>query len=166
MCIIPMSGTMNDDAQKYIDEWTRTQVKIWQEKIERMNIVRSGALHQSFKDSITQAGEGATITMRFHQYGIYQALGVGNGYRHDNGGDLPFLGRDYRKEHGLDKPRKVGPAWGGYKTSGKPRKARDWYSKKLYMSTMAMVEDMADIMGQQAATVICDQLTDTRSALK
>lgn len=161
-----MSGLMNNDAQKYIDEWTRVQIQIWQEKIERMNVVRSGALHQSFKDSVTQAGKGTTITMRFLQYGIYQALGVGNGYRHDNGGDLPFLGRDYRKEHGLDKPRKVGPAWGGYKTSGKPHKVRDWYSKKLFMSTMAMVEDMARILSDEAATVICDQLTDTRSALK
>lgn len=157
---------MNDDAQKYIDEWTRVQIRIWQEKIERMKIVRSGALHQSFRDSITHSGEGTTITMKFHQYGIYQALGVGNGYRHDNGGDLPFLGKDYREKHGLDKPRKVGPAWGGYETSGKPRKARDWYSKKLFMSTMAMVEDMARILGEGAASVICDQLTDTRAALK
>lgn len=157
---------MNDDAQKYIDEWTRVQIQIWQEKIERMNIVRSGALHQSFSDVIARTADGTTITMKFLGYGIYQALGVGNSYRHDNGGDLPFLGKDYRREHGLDKPRKVGPAWGGYKTSGKPRKARDWYSKKLYMSTMSMVEDMARILGEQAATVVCDQLSDTRSALK
>jgi len=156
---------MLDDAQKYIDEWTRVQIQIWQEKIERMNIVRSGALHQSFKDAISRTSEGTTITMKFHQYGIYQALGVGNGYRRGNGGDLPFLGKDYRAEHGLDKPRKVGPAWGGYKTSGKPRKARDWYSKKLFMSTMAMVEDMARILGDEAASVICEQLTDTRAAL-
>lgn len=141
------------------------QIRIWQEKIERMKIVRSGALHESFKDSITQTAEGTTISMKFHRYGIYQALGVGYGYRHDNGGDLPFLGKEYRAEHGLDKPRKVGPAWGGYKTSGKPRKKRDWYSKKLYMSTMAMVEDMARILGEEATSVICEQLIDTRAAL-
>lgn len=156
------------DVDKYIDEWTRVQLLIWQEKIERMGIVRSGALHQSFRDSIQKASSGAaatTITMRFLKYGIYQALGVGYGYYHDNGGDLPFLGKEYRKEHGLDKPRKVGPAWGGYMTSGKPRKARDWYSRKLYMSTMAMVEDLARILGEEAAHVVCDNLTDIRSAL-
>lgn len=159
-----MSGS-NDDAKKYIDEWTRVQIQIWKEKIERMNIVRSGALHESFKDAITHTADGSTISMKFYSYGIYQALGVGNGYRHGNGGDLPFLGKEYRQQHGLDKKKKVGPAWGGYMTSGKPRKKRDWYSKKLYMSTMAMLEDMVRIMGEEAASVICDQLTDTRSAL-
>ena len=153
------------DVNAYIDEWTKMQLTIWKEKIERMGIVRTGALHQSFRDSIQRAAEGTTISMKFAQYGIYQALGVGNGYAHDNGGDLPFLAKDYRREHGLDKPRKVGPAWGGYTTSGKPRKARDWFSKKLYMSTMAMVEDLARITGEEAARVVCDQLSDTRSAL-
>lgn len=156
-----------EDVDKYIDEWTRVQLMIWQEKIERMGIVRSGALHQSFRESISHAQSGtATITMKFLKYGIYQALGVGRGYERGNGGDLPFLGKDYRQEHGLDKPRKVGPEWGGYKTSGKPRKARDWYSKKLYMSTMAMVEDLSRILGEEAAHVICDNIADMRSALK
>lgn len=154
-----------NDADRYIDEWTRTQLLIWREKIERMKIVRSGALHQSFTDTIKHGSDGTTISMKFLQYGIYQALGVGRGYAHDNGGDLPFLSKAYREEHKLNVPRKVGPAWGGYKTSGQPRKARDWYSKKLYMSTMAMVEDLARIYGDNASQVICDALTDTRAAL-
>lgn len=157
-----------NDVDRYIDEWTRVQLMIWQEKIERLRIVRSGALHQSFRSAITHASSGsgaATIAMKFLQYGIYQALGTGRGYTRGNGGDLPFLGKVYRQEHKLDIPRKVGPAWGGYETSGKPRKARDWYSKKLYMSTMAMVEDLARILGEEAAHVISDNLTDIRSAL-
>lgn len=157
-----------NDVDRYIDEWTRVQLMIWQEKIERMRIVRSGALHQSFRSAIAHASSGsgaATIAMKFLQYGIYQALGTGPGYTRGNGGDLPFLGKEYRQEHRLDIRRKVGPAWGGYKTSGKPRKARDWYSKKLYMSTMAMVEDLARILGEEAAHVISDNLTDIRSAL-
>lgn len=157
-----------NDVDKYIDEWTRMQLLIWREKIERMGVVHSGALHQSFSDAVQYASSGngsTTITLKFLQYGIYQALGVGNGYTRNNGGDLPFLGKEYRKEHGLNKPRKVGPAWGGYKTSGKPRKARDWFSKKLYMSTMAMVEDLARILGQEAAHVVCDNLMDIRSTI-
>lgn len=156
------------DLNLYLDEWTKTQIEIWREKIERMGIVRSGALHQSFRDTVQHINAGggiATITMRFARYGIYQSLGVGRGYARDNGGDLPFLDKQYRHEHGLDKPRRVGPAWGGYLTSGQPRKARDWYSKKLYMSTMAMVEDLARILGESTAQVVCDSLADTRSAL-
>lgn len=157
-----------EDVDKYIDEWTRVQLMIWQEKIERLRIVRSGALHQSFKSAITHATSNsgaATIAMKFLQYGIYQALGVGYGYVHNNGGDLPFLGKEYRERNHLNIPRKVGPKWGGYETSGNPRKARDWYSKKLYMSTMAMVEDLSRILGEEAAHVISDNLTDIRSAL-
>lgn len=159
-----------DDVDKYVDEWTRVQLLIWQEKIERMGVVRSGALHQSFRDSIKRVSSGAgatTITMKFLKYGIYQALGVGNGYRHNNGGDLQILNKDYRKDNGLNKSRQAGPmpGYSKYMTSGKPRKKRDWYSKKLFMSTMAMVEDLGRILGEEAAHVICDQLTDIRSAL-
>ncbi|MCM1356906.1 MAG: hypothetical protein NC212_10945 [Staphylococcus sp.] len=50
-------------------------------------------------------------------------------------------------------------------TSGKPRKRRDWYSKKLYMSTMAMVEDLARITGEEGVRVVCEALSDARSAL-
>ena len=156
---------ISKDQDLYIDEWTKTQLAIWQEKIERLKIVRSGALHQSFTSQITNAGEGKDISMKFLRYGIYQALGVGYGYTHDNGGDLEFLDVEYRKQHRLDEPRKVSPAWGGYVTSGQPRKRRDWYSKKLFMSVMAMKEDLARITGEQAASVICDALTDTRNAL-
>lgn len=156
------------DLNLYLDEWTKTQLAIWREKIERMGIVRTGALHQSFRDTVQHINAGggiATITMRFAQYGIYQALGTGRGYAQGNGGDLQFLDKTYRHEHGLDKPRRVGPAWGGYMTSGQPRKDRDWYSKKLYMSTMAMVEDLARIMGETAANVVCSALSDARNAI-
>ncbi len=157
-----------EDIDKYIDEWSRTQIQIWREKIERMGIVRTGRLHESFSATVTHASSGAEMTsstLRFMQYGIYQALGVGYGYTRNNGGDLPFLNKEYRERHGLNKARKVGPAWGGYETSGKPRKARDWYSKKLYMSVMAAVEDLARILGENAAHAVCEQLTDIRSAL-
>lgn len=155
-----------NDADKYIDEWTRTQLLIWREKIERMKIVRSGVLHQSFKDSVRQVSEGTTITLKFVQYGIYQALGVGNGYRHGNGGNLQFLDKAYRVEHHLNEPRRAGPKTAPYETSGKPRVARDWYSKKLYMSTMAMIEDLARIYGDNVSKVICEALIDPRAALR
>lgn len=154
------------DADKYVEAWTDTMLKIWREKIERLKIVRSGRLHESFSKDIKNASTGTSITMRFMEYGIYQALGTGRMYKHGNPGDLPFLDKDYRKEHGLDKPRKVGPKWGGYTSSGKPRKRRDWYSRKLYMSIRAMIEDMARITGEAAAAVICDNLIDPRSAIR
>lgn len=157
--------SLKHDIDLYAQEWTRTQIIIWQEKLERLRVVRTGALHQSFRDAISSSAHAMSIRLVFWKYGIYQALGVGRGYAHDNGGDLQFLDREYRAQHRLDKPRRVGKKWGGYMTSGNPRKPRDWYSKKLYMSTMAMVEDMARILGDNAANVICEQLSDTRAAL-
>ena len=50
-----------------------------------------------------------------------------------NAGQLPFLlpgGEAYRAKHGLDKQKKVGPAWGGRMTSGRPHNARDWFFRK------------------------------------
>lgn len=154
-----------DDFDKYTRAWTATQLMIWREKIERLKVVDTGRLHESFKSRIDNTAEGTTISMRFMRYGIYQALGVGSGYERDNGGDLQFLDPEYRRDHRLDKKRKVGPAWGGHITSGKPRKKRDWYSKKLYMSVMAMTEDLAQILAEECAHVVCDQLSDTRAAL-
>lgn len=155
-----------NDADKYIHAWTEEQLIIWREKVEQMHVVRSGALHASFKGSILSLNDGSQISMKFLRYGLYQAYGVGRGYAHGNGGDLEFLDAEYRKKHRLDKPRRVGPKWGGYETSGEPRKRRDWFSKKLFMSTMAMVEDMAHILGDTVANVICEAVADSRAALK
>ncbi len=154
------------DADKYVEAWTDTMLTIWREKISLMRIRRSGDLLSSFNKQIKNASTGTSITMRFLEYGIYQAMGTGYGYKRGNGGDLPFLGKEYREAHRLDEPRKVGPVWGNYFTSGKPRKRRDWYSRKLYMSIRAMIEDMARITGETAAAVICDNLIDPRSAIK
>ena len=40
----------------------------------------------------------SSLAFRYLEYGIYVDLGVGNGYRRDNGGDLPFLDTAYRLE--------------------------------------------------------------------
>ena len=157
------------DKDKYIDEWTRMMLIIWREKIERLKIVRSGAFHESLCSAINRAQSGSTsISMKFAQYGIYQALGVGNGYTQGNGGDLKILDDEYREKNGLNVPRQAGPMEGyaAYKTSGKPRKVRDWFSKKLFVSTMAMVEDLARIMGEESALVVCNALEDARATVK
>lgn len=156
------------DQDKYVDEWTRMMLVIWREKIERLRIVRSGAFHESFSSAVQRARSGSTnISMKFAQYGIYQALGVGNGYVRGNGGDLQILDKEYREKHGLNVPRRAGPmeGYGAYQTSGKPRKARDWFSKKLFLSTMAMVEDLARILGEESVLVVCNALQDARDAV-
>lgn len=149
----------------WVDNWAKMMVQIWRDKLEYFDIRRTGTLMGSFTESVTHDGLSANIVMRFLAYGIYQAYGVGNGYIHDNGGDLEFLGPVYRKEHRLDVPRKVGPAWGGYYSSGEPRERRDWFNPKLYASLMRMKETMPHIVGEEAAALICEALEDARKAV-
>ena len=160
---------LTDDIQKYEDAWVDTMIQIWKEKIERLRVIRTGALHESFSDQINRTKSGDTLKLKFLRYGIYQALGTGYGYdsaEKGNNGDLKFLDPAYRERHRLNMQRKVGPAWGGYMTSGKPRKRRDWFSRKLFMSVIALREDLARITGEQAAMIICNALHDTRNVVR
>lgn len=154
------------DTDAYIIEWAKMLTTMWQERIEMLGVVYTGQLHQSITDMVHLANGGANITMKFKRYGIYQSLGVGNGYTRGNGGDLQILNKTYRDEHGLNKRRRVGPKPGGYLTSGKPRQRRDWISKKLFLSVMNLRDDLARIVGEESALVIADALTDLRDAIK
>lgn len=151
--------------QLWVDNWAKMMVQIWQDKLKFWAIKDTGALMKSFTESVTHDGLSANIVMRFLAYGIYQAYGVGNGYSHNNGGDLEFLSPSYRHEHRLDVPRKVGPAWGDYYTSGEPRERRDWFNPKLFASLMRMKETMAHMVGEEAAAVLCEALEDARKTI-
>lgn len=121
-------------------------VDIWKEKIIKYSIIDSGNL----MSSVTGSSSQDSALLKFVSYGIYQAYGVGNGYKHDNGGNLEFLDPEYRKKHKL----------------GKPRKRRNWYTPRLYSSVMVMQRAMAEIYSHDIVNTICDALTDGRAALK
>ena len=154
------------DTDAYIIEWAKMLTTMWQERIEMLGVVYTGQLHHSISDTVQSLNGGHSITMKFKRDGIYQSLGVGNGYTRGNGGDLKLLDNEYREKHGLNKRRKVGPKPGGYRTSGKPRQRRDWISKKLFLSVMNLRDDLARIVGEESALVIADALTDLRDAIK
>lgn len=154
------------EIDQFIDGWSDKMIEIWQEKQLDLQVHDTGALAASMTEDVTHAGMSAHIQMQFAQYGVYQAFGVGYGYIHSNGGDLPFLAPDYRHEHHLDEPRKRGPAWGGGYTSGEPRKRRDWLYPKLYGSVMKMAEAMAQLTGQMGVALVCDALENARAALQ
>lgn len=73
------------------------------------------------------------MRFKFLQYGIYVDAGTGKGYKRGNGGDLKFLGKDYRKEHNL----------------GKAREPRPWFSKSWYVSTQVIRDVYARFVGDQ-----------------
>lgn len=132
--------------EEYIKGWTDTMVDIWKEKIIKYSIIDSGNL----MSSVTGSSSQDSALLKFVSYGIYQAYGVGNGYKHDNGGNLEFLDPEYRKKHKL----------------GRPRQRRNWYTPRLYSSVMVMQRAMAEIYSHDIVNTICDALTDGRAALK
>lgn len=121
-------------------------VDIWKEKIIKYSIIDSGNL----MSSVTGSSSQDSALLKFVSYGIYQAYGVGNGYKHDNGGNLEFLDPEYRKKHKL----------------GKPRKRRNWYTPRLYSSVMVLQRAMAEIYSHNVLNTVCDALVDGRNALK
>lgn len=141
------------EIRLYEREWSKMMIDIWREKIQQLNISDTGALRDSFTELVT-TGKVTTIEHKFLQYGIFVAAGVspafvwkywaGNIPKGESGntprerigdsGQLEFLDKSYRQEHGLDEPKKVGPSWGGRVAGGTPKGKRDWFFRKYYYS--------------------------------
>lgn len=141
------------ELERFRRQWTENMVKYWQERIDKMKINDTGQLRSSIMGMIHQ-GPSTTIEHSFLVYGIYVSNGVGREFGSNwgsrggegtwNGGQLPFLlpgGEAYRAKHGLDKPKKVGPAWGGRVAGGHPREKRDWFYRK-YASSRHILNEM------------------------
>ncbi len=138
-----------EELRQWEQDWINMMVTIWTENIVRLGIVDTGHLMRSLAGRVVESGDRKELLHEFALYGIYVARGVGYGYAPGNPGDLPFLGEDYRSEHGLDKKRKVGPAWGGRLAGGKPRsKKRNWFLKKYIRSMYVLAEMERNVYGE------------------
>ena len=122
------------DLKTYSKAWYDKMVEIWRDRIDAMNILDTGELRQSVAGANFAMDEaGGQMAFKFLQYGIYVDLGTGKGYKRGNGGDLEFLGKEYRKQHKL----------------GKARKKRPWFSKSWYVSTQVIRDVYARFVGDQ-----------------
>lgn len=103
------------EHQKWLEGWSEFMVKMWRERMMQFAppVYDTGALSRSVQ-GVIHPGPVTSIEHRFLEYGIYVARGVGNGYRHNNGGDLAFL-KDW-------------------KSNPHHRQKRDWFSKKYMYS--------------------------------
>ena len=122
------------DLQTYSKAWYDKMVEIWRDRIDAMNILDTGELRQSVAGAkFAMDDAGGQMAFKFLQYGIYVDLGTGKGYKRGNGGDLKFLGKDYRKQHNL----------------GKARKKRPWFSTSWYVSTQVIRDVYARLVGEK-----------------
>ncbi len=156
-----------EDRERYLREWTENMKTYWRERIDMLRVVDTGNLRSQIEGALMLQGANTVITHSFPAYGKYQDDGTGRefsntGYTDSLGrhyessrqkdGTLPFLlpgGEEYRSEHGLDKPKKVGPAWGGRVAGGHPRQPKPWFWSKYYASRMVLNELEQEYFGQQ-----------------
>lgn len=161
----------SQERERYMSEWTENMKKYWQERIDKLRVIDSGNLRSQIEGHLLLQGAAATITHSFPAYGKYAEDGTGReftntGYTDSLGryyassrgvstwgeGQLPFLlpgGENYREEHGLNKPKKVGPAWGGRVAGGYPRIPKPWFWSKYYASRMVLNELEQQYFGDQ-----------------
>ena len=129
-----MADNRTDSVKEYAQGWYDKMVEIWRDRLDAMNVNDTGSLRGSVqKGGFTIGDAGGSLMFKYLEYGIYVDLGVGNGYRHDNGGDLEFLDRVYRYEHKM----------------GKPRERRPWFNKSWYISVMILKDKLADVIGKE-----------------
>lgn len=152
-----------EQRQRYVEAWNKTMITIWQEQITLLDVIDTKQLLQS-PIALPVRADGRffdiNLTQQFLEYGLWQDYGTGREFRPKNGGNLEFLDSSYRKKHRLNKPRKVGPKWGGGMTSGQPRERRRWFSKKYYSSVLNFRDFMADSTGQEFLGIITRQFND------
>lgn len=116
------------EHQKWLEGWSEFMVKMWRERMMQFAppVYDTGALSRSVQ-GVIHPGPVTSIEHRFFEYGIYVARGVGNGYRHNNGGDLAFM-KDW-------------------KSNPHHRQKRDWFSKKYMYSLHRLNEFEAAYYG-------------------
>lgn len=127
---------MTDARRAYLEAWKQKMVQIWADRMDMLGVHDTGALRSSLTEgTLSMDDSSAQMMFKYLQYGIYVDLGVGNGYRHGNGGDLFFLDEIYRYEHKL----------------GEPRKRKPWFNNSWYLSVQVLKEKMAHLIGEDFA---------------
>ena len=160
-----------EERERYMEEWAENMKTYWRERIDKLRVIDTGNLRSSIEGALLLQGAKATITHSFPIYGKYAEDGTGREFTNDGytdslgryyassrgvntwgEGQLPFLlpgGESYREEHGLDKPKKVGPKWGGRVAGGHPRIPKPWFWSKYYASRMVLNELEQQYFGDQ-----------------
>lgn len=147
------SAPAADRFRELADGWERMMVQIWKDRMALAGALHTGALHRSVAgDAPVVRDLSAAFTFRHLHYGVYVEGGVGPEFsrsRRAADGTLPLLDESYRAEHGLDRPRRRGPAWGGGMTSGRPRKARPWFGMSWAISRRVLAERTQQLVGDE-----------------
>lgn len=121
------------EVRQFYGAWTEKMVEIWRDRLELFEAIDTRSLYHSVQRASSHLdGFDADISFTFLYYGIYVDAGTGRGYTRGNGGDLKFLGKDYRKKHKL----------------GEPRQRKRWFSTAWYVSREVLKSRLARMAGE------------------
>ena len=143
-----MADAEIDDLLRYERGWANAMGDYWRERMERLRTIDTGRLYAA-------AGVGPA-----HEWYKWTEAQGGEKVHRINNGDLNFLGDEYRRDNNLEKPKKVGPAWGGRVAGGEPKGRRDWFSQKYYSSVMKLNEHEATFYGDRYNGLMASALTE------
>lgn len=146
-----------EDKRKFEEGWTQMMGEYWRERLMRMHLIDTGTLYGSIKGQLSLDGENVSIAHSFAEYGLRVAAGTSPAFKwrlwgHNaklqgkqerervGSGQFEFLDPTYRRTHGLEEKKRVGPAWGGRETGGTPKGRRDWFLGKYWSSVQKLNE--------------------------
>ena len=81
-----------ETRRKWIEGWNRTMISIWKERIDLLDVKDTEKLYKSLalvEFAVDPDGRllGFHIKFEYTEYGLWQDLGTGREFTHDNGGD-------------------------------------------------------------------------------
>lgn len=109
-------------------------IEIWQERIQKLDVIDTGALWRSPLHLPVRADGrfyDITLSQTFLEYGLWQDLGTGREVPIGNDGDI---GREKKRER------------------------RRWFSTKYYSSVMNLRDFMALSIGEEFKAMFCSAL--------
>lgn len=123
-----------ETRRKYVNAWNETMLDIWQERIQELQVVDTGALFASPRGIQLKADDGyRTIEIKqgFLEYGIWQDVGVGREVPHDES--------ESRGRNRIRKPRR-------------------WFSPAYFRSVLRIRDFMGESLANEFRDMLCSQL--------
>ena len=121
-----------EEREKYIKAWNETMLRIWQERINLLEVIDTGRLLAS-PVAMPVRADGrfveVTLSQEFLEYGLWQDYGVGRETPRGNSGDI---GR------------------------AKVRQRRPWFSKRYYASVLNLRDFFGDNLGREFQGIMAD----------
>lgn len=130
-------------------------ITIWRDKILGLKVLDTTELFRNISgDTISSGDDITTIRHKFFEYGIYQDVGTGRGYKKGNGGNLDFLDPLKRKKEYARKQKS------GKVTFGEARQPRAWFSRSYFISQQVLKEEMAYMYGEEFCGLLARKIEE------